>query len=150
MIKFLRRLPSWLIGTLGAFAIIFVMAIAQQADAKPVLKAKAGSMESYQDLEKATWFLKFGPIFQDIEETFDNMEVVWSGSYNGKPIVLIAGTGSFMCPRDFRIYRIYDDGPVGAIGGIKAACDPKRVSVAINSGAIHLTFDGRTTRIPLD
>lgn len=150
MIKFLRRLPSWLIGTLGAFAIIFVMAIAQQADAKPVLKAKAGSMEFYQDLEKATWFLKFGPIFQDIEETFDNVEVVWSGSYNGKPIVLISGSGSFMCPRDFRIYRIYEDGSVGAIGGLKAGCTATRVSVAINSGAIHLTFDGRTTRIPLD
>ena len=148
MNKFFRRIPSPILGILGAFALIFVMAMAQQVDAKPLLKAKAGQVEFLQDFDANTWFIKFGPIVQDMDESFDDIKVVWSGLYQGRPIVLIAGQQGSMCEQTYRLYWFRPDGSV-ALAKDFGTCFAKKVTVAVNSGMINITFDGKTKRVPL-
>lgn len=134
---------------LAAVAVVFAMGCVNGAEAKPVLKAEANGVQFYQDYDRNAWEVKYMGKTMDLDETFDEIKVIWKGRYKGQPVILVAGQEGRMCEMAFRLYAFDAEGWVKQTNTFGTMCYAQKVSVAISGGKVHITFDGKTQHVPL-
>lgn len=140
---------------LAACLIVITMGYVNGAEARPVLKAQANGMQFYQDYDANTWTMRYNGLDVDLDETFDDIKVIWKGYYKNRPIVLIAGQQGQMCEMAFRLYWYNEPDtkrwPVVPHSDYKVGpCYAKKISVSVTKDVAHITYDGKTRHVPLN
>ncbi|BAQ02543.1 hypothetical protein AVU38_gp015 [Ralstonia phage RSL2] len=137
----------WILAIVGTIAVLILGGIGD-ADAKPVLRKTVDTVQFYQDREQGTWFMQYRDNVTDMEEDFKNIKVVWHGTYNNTPLILIAGEQDSQCPMNFQLYRFMRNGDVRQAKGF-GTCNAQNVTVEIDGTYVIINFDGMTKRVPL-
>ena len=101
IISYIRR--EWMCWVLALVLTLGVGAL-KAADARPVLKAKADSVEFFQDFERNTWYARYDTLVIDLGSRWDSIRVLWKGKYEGRPVILVAGHSGPMCEMDMTFY----------------------------------------------
>lgn len=140
---------EWLYWVIAiVFALGLLVASAPKVEAKPILQKTVDTVQFYHDVDANTWYMKYQDYVTDMEESYDDIKVVWHGMYHNSPLILIAGQEGSMCEMSFRLYWFLPDGEVRQAKDF-GTCYSKDVKVLIDKGFVVIQFDNFTKRVPL-
>ena len=137
----------WIIAIVATLAVLILGGISD-AHAKPVLQKTVDSVQFYHDEQANTWYMKYKDYVTDMEESFDDIKVVWHGTYRNQPIILIAGQQGSMCEQDFQLYWFKKDGEVKQAKGF-GTCYAPNTTVKIEGQFVIINFGDFIKRVPL-
>lgn len=146
---FYRYVKSEWIYWVFAAAIFLLSGFAKNADAQPVPYKAAAGMSFYKDASNSEWTIRFKNVPTAMDESFADIDVIWRGSVEGNPLVLIAGIQAGQCYKTYRLYWGQNSGDIRQ-AKFTDICNAKDVKVDIYDSLIRLSFDGKVKRVPLD
>lgn len=136
----------WVAAIIGTLALL--MLTAPGAEAKPVLAKTVDTVQFYRDVDANTWYMKYKDDVTDMEETFDDIKVVWHGTYQNQPIILIAGQQGSACQMNFQLYWFKKDGEVKQAKDF-GTCYAPNTTVKIDGQFVIINFGDFIKRVPL-
>lgn len=127
----------------AALLLVFAWCFTNTAVAANTLKATAGSIGFYYDDDAYTWYAVYGKKIVPLEDSFDNLKVVWHGTVNNYPLVLVKGQQGHQCEMVFRMYWFRGDAKPEVIKNFKM-CWAQHIEVIPGYPVTRVIMDGQT------